>query len=326
MNASAPSAPSAPIAAPVSAVQAPHADDAMPAWLDRAARRLPPRLAHTLRVAVLAAIRWVDVDGSSLGASIAFFTVFALAPLLVITIAVVGTVFGPEAARGQIVAEIAGLVGSTAAEAIQSLIANAWRAPAGGVSAAIGIATLLIGASTVFAALRAALNAVARITPTASPVGTFLRVRLRAFALLLGFGFLAIVSLLVSATAAGIASTLTHRFEFIAPLVSLVDFALTVTVLTVAFAALLRWLPDRPPSKRAAWLSAIVASGLFAVGKTLIGLYLGRASFVSSYGAAGSFVVLLMWVYYSSQILLYGAAVGRIDDELRRQPQQPAHA
>jgi membrane protein len=288
-----------------------------PAWWGRVASRLPAWLEWPAELGLLAALRWIDVSGPQLGASIAFYTMFALAPLVVITIAVVGAVFGAEAARGEIVGQIQSLVGPTAAAAIEGLIANAWRAHDGLLSAAIGVVTLLVGASSVFAELRRALNQIGRVQADPSVVGAFVRVRLTAFALLLGFGFLAIASLLLSAAASAVAAYFAARHAQLGLLLHGFDFLLSVAVLGIAFAALLRWLPDRPPSSRALWLSSLVSALLFAIGKSVIGLYLGRASFASTYGAAGSFVVVLLWVYYSAQILLYGAAVGRLDDEMR---------
>jgi membrane protein len=272
---------------------------------------------HLLRVLVLGAMRWHDANGPQLGASVAFYTIFSLAPLLVITIAVVGAVFGEEAARGQIVHQIDGLVGSVAAQAIEALIANAGQRSGNVWAALLGIGTLLVGATTVFAELQRALNAMGRIEPAPSIVGAFVRVRLTAIALVLGAGFLAIASLLVSAALAAALDYFSTRYPVLAVLARTLDFAVSVAVLGAAFAALLRWLPYRAPSRRGLWLSALVSAALFTVGKTLIGLYLARSSVASTYGAAGSFVVLLLWVYYSAQILLFGAALGRIDDELR---------
>jgi membrane protein len=283
----------------------------------RAWSTVPARLREPLHVAIDAVNRWMDVSGLALGASIAFYTMFALAPLLVITIAIAGAVFGPEAARGEIVSQLVGVVGPVAGRAIESMITSAWREPGGLLATVIGTATLLVGASGVFTELRRALNAMGRIAPRPTTLSTFLRFRLTAFALLLGFGFLAIASLVLSAVVAGVTGFLSSRYAALGVLARLLEFGLSTAVLTVAFAALLRWLPDRPPGRRATWLSAFTSSVLFAVGKSLIGLYLGRASVTSTYGAAGSFVVLMLWVYYSSQILLYGAAVGRVYDERR---------
>ena len=274
-----------------------------------------------LRAAVT---RWLDDGGPQLGAAIAFYTMFALAPLLVIAIAIAGAVFGAEAARGQIVGQIQHLVGTEAARGIEALIQSAWKHPHGGLAGVLGVITLLVGATGVFTELKRALNAIGRVKPaTASVIGAFVRTRLIAFALVLGFGFLAIASLLLSASLAALGEYLQALSLGAETLFALLDTGVSTIVLSVAFAALLRWLPDAPPSWRAAWTGALCSALLFSVGKHLIGLYLARTSVASSYGAAGSFVVIMLWVYYSSQILLFGAALGAtLDDELHRQPQQ----
>jgi len=261
---------------------------------------------------------WIEDRGQSMGAALAYYTLFSLAPLLLIVISLAGLVFGAEAARGQIVGQIEGLVGADAARAIEAMIDAAWRSPGGGIAALLGVVTLLLGASGVFAELRRAINAIAGIPPShASAVGAFVRVRVRAFALLLGFGFLAIASLLVSALVAAFTSYAGARWPALAALATLSDWLVSGSMLAVAFGILLRWLPDKPPRRRGLLISAIVSAVLFTLGKHLIGLYLGRATFASAYGAAGSFVVLMMWVYYSSQILLFGAACGYADEALR---------
>jgi membrane protein len=289
-------------------------------WRRHAWQQLPPGLRRTLRWLIASAQRWVDAAGPQLGASIAFYTVFSMAPLLVIAIAIAGAVFGQEAARGQVQAQIQGLVGAQAAQAIQAMIEAAWREPGGGVAAVIAVATLLVGATGVFAEMQRALNAIGHIRPKRSGVQAMLRVRLTAFALLLGFGFLLIVSLLVSAILAGVLSALSARYPALAVLARVSEVGLSFAVLSVAFGAILRWLPDEAPSRRGLIISATFSAGLFVFGKTFIGMYLGRASVASSYGAAGSFVVVMLWVYYSSQILLFGAAVGREWDARRRKP------
>jgi membrane protein len=288
--------------------------------LRRVVTMLPPPLLYALRVAWHAANRWIDGSGPQLGASIAFYTMFALAPWLVLTIAVASLAFGADAARGQIVGQIQGLVGGDAARAIEAMIASAWKERASLVATLVGAATLLLGASGVFAEMRRAMNAIAGIAPRAHPVTVFVRVRVRAFALLLGFGFLAVASLLLSAMIAGFAAYAGQRWPALAMLATLGDWVVSGALLTVAFAALLRWLPDRPPRHRGLAISAIVSAVLFTLGKNLIGLYLARAGVASSYGAAGSFVVVMLWVYYSSQIMLFGAACGYADEALRLGP------
>jgi len=261
-----------------------------------------------------AARRWLDDGGAQLGAAVAFYAVFAMAPLLVVAIAIAGVVFGEDAARGHIVGQIEGLVGSDAAKAIEGLVQSAWRHPHGLVATLLGVGSLLIGATGVFGELRSALNAIGHVKARKSGLGTLVRARLVAFALVLGFGFLSIASLVLSAATAGLGAYLGRRWqnvgEGLAAALALLDVLLSTAVLTLAFAALLRWLPDTPPSWRAARWGALCSALLFAIGKHLIGLYLARAGVASAYGAAGSLVVIMLWVYYSAQILLFGAALG----------------
>lgn len=270
---------------------------------------------NPLHMAGEAMLRWSHDGGPQLGAAIAFYTMFAVAPLLVVAIAIAGAVLGADAARGHIVGQIEGLVGPSAARGIEEMIASAWQSPHGLLAGTLGVITLLVGASGVFAQLRKALNAIGHVAPLPSLFSGMVRARLVAFALVLGFGFLAIASLLVSAVMAALGAYLATRYEGLAELFALLDVAISTGVLVVAFAALLRWLPDVPPSRRAMWIGAICSALLFAIGKHLIGMYLARASIASSYGAAGSFVVVMLWVYYSAQILLFGAALAATVDQ-----------
>lgn len=276
--------------------------------------RLLPRAArpHVLLFASALA-RWLNEGGPQLGASIAFYTMFAMAPLLIIAIAVAGAVFGLEAARGQIVGEIRGLIGTEAAKAIEALIESAWRHPDGLRAGIAGGVTLLVGATGVFTELRRALNAMGHAQPHPSALGAFVRARLTGLALVLGFGFLAIASLLLSAGLNAFSGILARGH--LSLLLNVLDLVVSITVLTAAFASLLRWLPDRAPGWPAVWVGAVSCSLLFSSGKYLISLYLAQVSAASSYGAAGSFVVIMLWVYYSAQILLFGGALTASWDE-----------
>lgn len=284
---------------------------------ERLWRVVPGAARPPARLAARSVQLWFASGGPQYGAAIAFYTMFALAPLLVLAIWLAGFFFGEEAARGHIVAQIESLVGTTAARGIEALVESAWREPVGNLAGVLAIGTLLLGASGVFAQLRHALNAMGQIREVPSPVGAYLRARLVAFALVLGFGFLSIATLLASATLAALGKWLSLSFPAAAGLLALADVAVSAIVITLGFAALLRWLPDRPASRRAVWTGAVTGALMFALGKHLIGLYLGRASVASSYGAAGSFVVVMMWMYYSAQILLFGASLGRAIDERR---------
>jgi membrane protein len=256
-------------------------------------------------------VAWFDDDGLQLGAAVSFYSIFALAPVLVVTIAVAGAVFGADAARGHIVDEISVLVGTAAARNIEAMIASAWRSDGGGFAAAIGLVTLLAAATGVFTELRRALNVMFGIEADPSVLRGLVRARVMAFALLLGFGFLLIVSLILSAALAAAAHAFAARYPLAASALALTDIVTSVLVIALAFAVILRGLPDRAPSWRAIAIGAATGAVLFSLGKHLVGLYLVSAGVASSYGAAGSFVVVIFWVYYSTQVLLVGAAIGR---------------
>jgi membrane protein len=273
-----------------------------------------------------AAKAWYDDGGPRMGAAIAFYSIFALAPLLLIAIAIAGAVFGEEAARGQILEQIGGLIGEDAARGLQSLIESASRQRASGLASVIGFGTLLLGASGVFLEMKSAFDQMWKPEPVSGGLTLFLRARLTAIALVLGFGFLAIVSLLVSAAIHALSGMLFGPQDEMTVVLAALDLLVSVGILTLAFAALIYFLPSARIRPRAVWLGALTSAILFSIGKHLIGLYLGRASVASAYGAAGSFVVLILWVYYSSQILLYGAEVTSVLDGKRRSAGELAEA
>jgi len=302
----------------------------LPTDLNELTQRLTQRTSGTWRTwtsvprAVLRGLgAWFQDDGPQLGAAVAFYSIFALAPVLVVTIAVAGAVFGADAARGHIVDEIAGLVGTAAARNIEAMIASAWHSDRSGLAAAIGLVTLLIAATGVFTELRNALNVMFGIRANPSVLRGLVHARVMAFALLLGFGFLLIVSLILSAALAALGQAISTRYPLVASALALTDLATSVLVIAVAFAVILRGLPDHAPSWRAVLVGAVTGAVLFSLGKHLVGLYLVSAGVATSYGAAGSFVVVIFWVYYSTQVLLIGAAVGRhvTDARIARQIQ-----
>jgi membrane protein len=289
-------------------------------------RRTVDRSVSALRRKVIGTwLTWSERGGAQLGASIAFYSIFALAPLLVVAIAVAGLAFGPDAVRGRVVEELGGLLGTTAAEAIEALIASAWRPEQGAIAGAVGVVTLLVAASGVMVELKRALNVMLdRSVTERSILSAFVRARLTAFAMVLGVGFLTIVSLLLSAAVAAVASYLPPHFPELKLLLAALDLSASVLVITAAFAALIRWLPDRPPPARVVAIGAATAALLFSVGKWLVGIYIARASVVSTYGAAGSLVVLIIWVFYTSQALLIGVAFGRqFERRVRSGPSEP---
>ncbi|HET8713040.1 MAG TPA: YihY/virulence factor BrkB family protein [Gemmatimonadales bacterium] len=289
----------------------------------------------TLRLPTPIQLLWKAIQGWSkdnvprLGASLAYYTLFAISPILLIAIAIAGSVFGEEAVRGQIVTEIDGLVGRQGAEAIQTILRGAHQNRSGSLAVVIGTATLLLAASGAFLELQHALNTIFRVKTDARKSGLqrLLLSRLRSFGIVVSIGFLLMVSLLVSAAL----SALSHRLQELdlaRPwLLKGLDIAVSLAVMTLLFGMIYRFLPDVRLAWRDVWTGSLVTALLFSVGKFLIGLYLGQSSVASSYGAAGSIVVLLVWVYYSAQVILLGAEFTRVYAEYRRggAPPPPNH-
>jgi membrane protein len=256
-----------------------------------------------------AARAWSADKAPQMGAALAYYTIFSLAPLLLIAIGVAGLVFGEEAARGEILQQIEGTVGRPTAEAVEAMLSNA-RADTGKGMTLVGLITLLFGASGVFIQLQDALNVIWKVHAKSSGVRGFVRDRLLSFLVVAGTGFLLLVSVVLSSLLAALNKYLTPSslpggvalWQGLHALVSL-------GIITLLFAMIYKVLPDARVAWRDVWAGAVLASLLFAVGKHLIGLYLGRSGVASTFGAAGSVVLVLVWVYYSSQILLFGAEV-----------------
>ena len=251
---------------------------------------------------------WNRHQAPKLGAALAYYTVLALAPLLIVVLAVIGLALGKEAARGEIISQLQSMLGHDGAQAIQTVITNANKPATGIVASILGLITLFVGASGVFAELRDSLNKIWDIPPKES--GSFLsevRARFLSFGMVLAIGFLLLVSLVVSA---GIAGGGKYMGEFmpLPPFVfEIINFVISMASISILFALIYHFLPD----ERVAWadvgLGAVVTSLLFTLGKFVIGMYLGKAGVGSAYGAAGSLVVVLVWVYYSAQIFFFGA-------------------
>jgi membrane protein len=256
-----------------------------------------------------AAASWVEDYASSMGAALAFYTLFSIAPLLLIVISVVGLVFGEQAARGEILAQLATLVGPQSAGTIEILLKGLNRPEAGVVGTLVGVGVLLIGATTVFAELQDAMDRIWRAParPRSAGLWRLLRMRLLSLGLVLGIGFLLIVSLIVSAALAALGKWWAPWFGEIAVLASVIDLSLGFALVTAMFAMIYKWIAQVRLAWREVWIGAALTALLFTLGKTLIGLYIGRSGVASPFGAAASLVVLLLWVYYSAQIFLFGA-------------------
>jgi membrane protein len=253
--------------------------------------------------------RWTEDKSSTLAAALAYYALFSLAPLVLIAVAVAGLVFGQQAAEGQLYAQLAGLLGDVTAKALQELVANLHQEQGGGVIATIvGLATLLFGATGVFAQLQDSMNTIWKAKPPiTNGILDFLRVRLLSFSMVLGVGFLLLVSLVLSALLAAVGDYLGGFLPGGVAVTHALNAMVSLVVVTLLFAMIYKLLPDTYVAWRDVWLGALVTSLLFTVGKFAIGFYLGKASVASSYGAAGSVVILLLWVYYSALILYFGA-------------------
>jgi membrane protein len=234
----------------------------------------------------------------------------ATVPLLVIVISVAGFIFGENAARGEIVYQIKDLFGQEGAEVVQTALKNTQYSDEGIIAVIISAVTLLIGSTAVFVELQESLNMIWKIKPKAerSLIKGFLLDRFQSFAMVIGTGFLLLVSLIISALLAGLNKYLSDTF-FDIPLflLDLTDIIVSLGVIFILFMAIFKILPDLDIKWRDVWIGALVTALLFVLGKYLIGLYLGNSTLSSTYGAAGSLVILLLWVYYSAQILFLGA-------------------
>ena len=258
-----------------------------------------------LRQAVLA---WVDDDAASKGAALAYYTLFSLAPLLLIVISVAGLVFGADAARGEIFGQLQGLLGSAGAAAVQQLLESVQQPAEGWWATALGLALMLLGATSVFAELQNTLDRIWRAP--ARPAGGFwllLRARVLSFGMVLGLGFLLMVSLLLSAAVSAAQRWWSPALAHWDGWITLLNLGSTFALVTLMFAMIYKVMPRVRIEWSDVWVGAIFTACLFTVGRLGLGLYLGLGSVSLAFGAAGSLVVVLVWVYYSAQIFLLGA-------------------
>lgn len=255
-------------------------------------------------------LAWDSDNAWRLGAALSYFTIFSLAPLLVIVTVVSSFGFGEEAARGSLVSQIGGLVGADGAKLVEDMVTNAYLSGASWMATVFGIVTLVLGASGVIVELRSALYTLWRIQE--KPIGTilgFLRSRFFSLAMIVGLGFLFLVSLIVSAVLAAFGSYLADSVAFLG---GLVDFLVSFTGIGLVFALIFRFLCNVVVSWKDVLIGGAVTSLLFFLGKFAIGFYLGTTAIGSTFGAASSLVIIILWTFYSSQIVLYGAEFTRL--------------
>ncbi len=253
------------------------------------------------------------------GAALAFYSLLSIAPLLMIAIAIAALVFGEDAARGELDTQIRDMVGDQGAQAIQTILKHAHRPAAGTWATVIGIATLLFGASGVFGQLQDTMNTVWDVPPKpSSGIWDMVRSRFLSFAMVLVIGFLLLASLVLSAAISAAGKYLQEYLPGSEAWLQTGNTLASLLIITVLFALIFKVLPDAKVAWRDVWLGALLTSMLFTVGKLLIGLYLGRSGLASAYGTAGSLVILIVWVYYSSQILFFGAELTHVHASRKR--------
>jgi membrane protein len=253
--------------------------------------------------------KWADDKAPKLGASLSFYTIFSLSPLLVIVVAIAGLIFGPDAASGEIVEQMEDLIGREGAEVVQTALKSSSDTETGIISLVISLITLMIGSTVVFIELQDSLDMIWKVKPKPGRnlIKGLIKDRVQSFALVIGTGFLLLVSLVVSAGITALSTYLNNRIDLPFDLMQIINLVFSLAVMFVLFGLIYKVLPDVHISWSDVWVGALVTAGLFSLGKFLIGLYLGSNSLGSTYGAAGSLVVLLLWVYYSAQILFLGA-------------------
>jgi membrane protein len=251
---------------------------------------------------------FVNDQGLRLSAALAYYSAFSLAPLLLISLSIAGAVFGDEAVRGMLYDEIHRDIGRSGAEALEDMVAHARDPQQSLIMSLVGLVVLLFGAAGFFGQLQAALNAIWNVPPREGlGVGPFVRSQFLSFTMVLGTGFLLLVSMVISTVLHAVSARVGKIADIPSPLWAVVGGLISFVLIALLFAAIFKILPDAYIRWRDVWTGAIFTSGLFAVGKSAIAWYLGREVMTSSYGSAGAVIVVLMWLYYSSAILLFGA-------------------
>ena len=255
---------------------------------------------------------WREDGANRLAAALAYYTTFSLAPVLVLAIAIAGLVGGQEAAQTQTMAQVEDLLGEEGREFVQEMIETASRPKTGWTATLIGTVTLLVGALGVFGELQNSLNTIWEVKPKPATslwdgVKRFVLKRLVSFTMVIGIGFLLLASLVVSAALSALGEYIGTRWPLADFWLALINFIISFIVITLLFAMIFKFLPEIKIAWKDVWLGAAVTSALFSVGKFLIGLYLGRSEVGTVFGAAGSLAILLIWIYYSAQILFFGA-------------------
>ncbi len=257
-------------------------------------------------------VAFIADEALTRGAAIAFYTVTSIGPVLFIVIAIAGIAFGEDAARGAISSELSGLMGQQSADLLETAIKSAARSSSGFIPAAIGIIALVITASGVFTEMQQTLNVIWRAEPTGTTVSRLIRARAASLGLVAALGFLLLVSLVVSAVLTAFSDYVNAYIPFGHLILRVLTFLISFGFISLLFGAIYKILPDKRIEWHDVMIGAVVTAFLFSIGKLLIGLYIGSSSMASSYGAAGSLIIVLLWIYYSAQIFLLGAEFTKV--------------
>jgi membrane protein len=256
---------------------------------------------------------WLADNAPRLGAALAFYTLFSLTPVLIVAVSVAGFVFGQKAAQGEIVRQFQGLIGTQGAIAIETIIQSTNRPALGVLATMIGLLTILVGASGAFNELQDALNTIWKVDSRTKSFWTVtFRQRFFSLGLVVATGFLLLTSLVITAALAAAERLVSNMLSLPVLLLQSMNFVFSFGMITILFALILKFIPDTTIQWRDVRIGAAVASLLFTVGKVIIGFYLGHSALTSAYGAAASLVIFLIWIYYSAQILLFGAELTRV--------------
>jgi membrane protein len=256
---------------------------------------------------------WLADNAPRLGAALAFYTLFSLAPVLIVAVSVAGFVFGEKAAQGEIVRQFQGLMGTQGATAIEAILQSTNRPALGAFATTLGLLAILVGASGAFNELQDALNTIWKVDSRTKSFWTVIsRQRLFSLGLVVATGFLLLTSLIVTAALSAAERFVSNLLPISVILLESINFVFSFGVITILFALILKFIPDTSIAWHEVLMGATVTSLLFAVGKVIIGLYLGHSALTSAYGAAASLVIFLIWIYYSAQILLFGAELTHV--------------
>jgi membrane protein len=252
------------------------------------------------------ALQWVGHKDSRLGAALSYYSVFSLGPLIVIAIAIAGLMFGHDMVRGEVIGGLRGMLGDSGTQAVETMLASANKPREGFIATAIGIATLVFAALGVVVQLKDAFNTVWEVSsPPGKGIWGFVRTYVLSLAGVMALGFLLLISMLVTTALSAAGKILAGYLP--ETVMQVASFVVSFGVITLLFAMMFKWLPDAKIAWRDVWIGAVATAALFELGKFLIGLYIGKQGLESTYGAAASIVVVLVWVYYSAQIVLFGA-------------------